>query len=168
MSNLYDLSRSVELVVHEVIDADGELSSDLEKRLDEVSLNFKDKSANIGRWVLNINSNEAAIELEIARLQKRLKVQDNLRKRLKDYLKFCMEVAGLNKLDLTTFTISIAKNPPSVSEISEEDAEKLPSKYVRIVQTKSIDKKEILTDLKNGVEIPGAYLVTDRTNLRIK
>lgn len=165
MTNLYELSKTVDMVVHEVIDAEGELSPDLERRLDEISLQFKDKASNIGKWVLNIDSNDTLIQNEIERLQRRLRIQGNLKKRLKDYLKFCMENCGLNKLDLSTFTISIAKNPPSVGEIDET---KLPSKYIKVVQTTSIDKKSLLIDLKTGEQIPGAYLVSDKTNLRIR
>lgn len=165
MSNLYELSKTVESVIAEVINAEGDLSPNLEKRLDEISLQFKDKSSNIGKWVLNIDANADSIKHEIERLQKRVRVQENLKTRLKDYLKYCMENAGLQKLDLTTFTISINKNPPSVGEINED---KLPSKYVKVVQTTSIDKAELLRDLKAGEVIPGAYLITDKTNLRIR
>lgn len=165
MTNLYELSKTVEQVIMEVIDAEGELSTDLEKRLEEVSLDFKSKSSNIGKWVLNIDANAEAIDTEIARLMKRAQVQQNLKKRLKDYLKFCMENAGLRKLDLGTLTISIAKNPPSV-EVENEAA--LPGKFIRIVQTQSVDKKLLLSVLKSGEKVEGARLVTDREHLNIK
>lgn len=165
MTNLYDLSKSVEQVIMEVIDAEGELSELLENRLEEVSLDFKSKSSNIGKWVLNIDANAEAIDTEIARLMKRAQVQQNLKKRLKDYLKFCMENAGLRKLDLGTFTISIAKNPPSV-EVENEAA--LPGKFIRIVQTQSVDKKLLLSALKSGEQVEGARLITDREHLSIK
>ena len=164
MTNLYELSKTVESVIQEVVSAEGELSPELEKRLDEIGLAFKDKNIAISKWVLNINSNADAIKAEIERLEKRAKVQDNLKKRLMDYMKFCLENAGLQKLDMGTMTLSINKNPPSVV-VFDEPA--LPAKYVKVVQTTSIDKKQLLSDLKQG-EVPGATLETEKTHLRLK
>lgn len=165
MDSLYEISKDVEIVVREVMDAEGVLSADLEKRLDEISTDFKTKSTNIGRWILNIEANEPGIEKEIARLQKRLSVQNNLKERLEKYLKFCMENAGLDKVESEVVTISIDKNPPSVAIDNEED---LPARYIRIEQTKTIDKKSISRDLKDGKIVSGAHLVTDRTHIRIR
>ena len=162
---LYELSKTVEQIAQECIDADGELSIGLEKRFDDANMDFKVKSSSIGQWILNLDSNETAIEAEIERLKKRALIQDHLRTRLKEYIKTCMVRAGVSKLDMATFTISIAKNPPSVGDIAEH---LLPARYVRIVQTTTIDKRAILADLKAGESIPGAYLVTDKTNLLIK
>lgn len=165
MSNLYELSQTVEQIVQEVISAEGELSTELEARLNAVSLDFKDKAGNIARWVKNIEANEPGIEAEITRLQRRMKVQNNIKDRLEKYLHFCMENANLNKLELGTITLSIDKNPPSVAIDSEED---LPSRYIRIEQTKSINKQEIGKDLKAGKVVSGAHLVTDKTHLKIR
>jgi hypothetical protein len=164
IETLYELSKSVALIVQDVVDAEGELSTELEKRLENTGLAFKDKAFNIGKWCLNIDGNVESIDRELVRLEHRKRTQQNLQKRLKDYLKYCMENAGLNKLDLQTFIISIAKNPPSV-EIDDE--EKLPAQYTTIIETKTIDKKKLLADIKDH-EIPGAHLVTDKVHLRIK
>ena len=164
-NSLYSLSNEVEKVIQEVVFADGELSPDLEQQLDKISGDFKAKAGNIAKWCLNLDANVPGLEQEITRLQKRLKVQGNLNQRLKNYIKYCMENAGLHKLDMGTFTISIAKNPPSVEVVTEE---LLPSKYIRVVQTQSVDKKQLLQDLKDGEKIEGAVLITDKTRLTIR
>jgi hypothetical protein len=164
-NSLYSLSNEVEKVIQEVVFADGELSPELEWQLDKISGNFKAKAGNIAKWCLNLDANVPGLEQEIKRLQNRLRVQNNLRTRLTNYIKFCMENAGLHKLDMGTFTISIDKNPPSVGVITEE---LLPSKYIRVVQTQSVDKKQLLQDLKDGEKIEGAVLITDKTRLTIR
>jgi hypothetical protein len=163
--SLYDVSKDIELIVQEVMDAEGVLSSELETRLDFLSLSFKDKVGNIGRWILNIEANEPGLDNEIKRLQKRLKTQINMKERLAKYLKFCMETANLNKVELDNLTVSLDKNPPSV-EI--EDEKELPARYVKIEQITTIDKKQISCDLKAGKVVSGAHLVTDRTHLKIR
>ena len=164
-NSLYSLSNEVERVIQDVVFADGGLSPELEQQLDKISGDFKAKAGNIAKWCLNLDANVPGLEQEITRLQKRLKVQGNLNQRLKNYIKYCMENAGLHKLDMATFTISIAKNPPSVEVVTEE---LLPSKYIRVVQTQSVDKKQLLQDLKDGEKIEGAALITDKTRLTIR
>ena len=54
MENLYDLSSKLATINNDIIDADGEISEELERRLDETGLAVKEKVQGIGRWVLNI------------------------------------------------------------------------------------------------------------------
>ena len=165
MDTLYNLSTELSAINDEIITAEGELSPDLEKKLDDLQIDFKQKASNIGRWMLNLTGNEEMLDVEIIRLQKRKRISENLYNRLKEYLKFCMEKADVTKLDFTAFTVRIQKNPPSVQI---EDETKLPSRFVRIKQIVEIDKSKILDALKSGECVGGAILISDKTHLRIK
>ena len=165
MDTLYNLSTELSAINDEIITAESELSPDLEKKLDDLQIDFKQKVSNIGRWMLNLNGNEDMLDAEILRLQKRKRISENLYNRLKEYLKFCMEKADVTKLDFTAFTVRIQKNPPSVQI---EDETKLPSRFVRVKQIVEIDKSKILDTLKSGECVPGAILISDKTHLRIK
>lgn len=165
MENLYDLSSQLAVINNEIIDAEGEVSPELERRLDETGLALQDKVQGIARWMFNIEGREDALDKEIARLTARKKQVVGLRSRLKEYVKSNMEIADIKKLEFDTFEVTVAKNPPSV-EIT--DVEVVPAQFIEVVTTNKIDKKEILKTMKSGYKVLGAKLVTDKTNLRIK
>jgi hypothetical protein len=165
MTNLYEMSTELATINNEIISADGELTPDLEARLDSVSLDFKAKSHGIAKWTLDIAGVESMIETEIARLQRKKRVAENLRTRLLAYIKDCMEQADVQKIESPTITLRIQKNPPSVEILAEDQ---IPAKFTRIKQITEIDKTGMLAALKTGEEVPGARLVTEKTHLRIK
>lgn len=165
MAHLYEMSTELALINDEIVGADGELSPDIEARLDAVSLDFRAKSQGIAKWTLDIAGVESMIETEIARLQRKKRVAENLRTRLTAYIKACMEQANVQKIESPTLTLRIQRNPPSVEILAED---KLPAKFIHIKQITEIDKTGMLTALKNGDEVPGAKLVTERTHLRIR
>jgi len=165
MAHLYELSTELAVINDEIISAEGELTPDLEARLDSVALDFRAKSQNIAKWTLDIAGVESMIEAEIARLQRKKKAAEGLRTRLMAYIKSCMDQADVQKIESPTVTLRIQKNPPSV-EILEE--QKLPARFIKIKQITEIDKTGMLAALKNGEDVPGARLVTERTHLRIR
>ncbi len=165
MAHLYELSTELALLNDEIISADGELSPDLEARLDNVSLDYRAKSQGIAKWTLDIAGAESMIDTEIARLQRKKRVAENLRTRLTAYIKTCMEQADVQKIESPTITLRIQKNPPSVEILAEDQ---LPARFIRIKQITELDKTGMLFALKNGEDIPGARLVTEKTHLRIR
>ncbi len=165
MAHLYELSTELATINDEIISADGELTPDLEARLDSVALDFRAKSQGIAKWTLDIAGVESMIETEIARLQRKKKIAENLRTRLLAYVKACMEQADVQKIESPTITLRIQKNPSSVEILAEDQ---LPAKFIRIKQITELDKTGMLAALKNGEEVSGARLVTERTHLRIR
>jgi hypothetical protein len=165
MAHLYELSTELATINDEIISADGELTPDLEARLDGVSLDFRAKSQGIAKWTLDIAGVETMIETEINRLQRKKKAAENLRTRLKAYIKGCMEQADVQKIESPTINLRIQKNTPSVDILAEDQ---IPAKFIRITQVTELDKAGMLAALKNGEDVPGARLITERTHLRIR
>jgi hypothetical protein len=163
--NLYETSKEIATLHDEIIDAEGELSPELEAKLDALQLAFNDKVSNIGRWTINLIRKEDILKAEIERLEKRQKVFENLRSRLKNYLMLCMQSAEKTKVEFPQFTVSVQRNPPSAEVLDEA---KVPGQYVKVIQITQLDKKKLLEDLKGGKEIPGARLATGKTHLRIR
>ena len=161
---LYELSQELAVINDDIISADGELTEALEARLDAATMAFEDKAMNIARWTLNLDGVSSAIDSEIKRLQRKKQVSENLQKRLKEYVKSAMIMADIKKLDLGVMSIRVQNNPASL-EIDDEKA--IPEKYKKEVTETVIEKKEILKDLKDGKEVKGARLITDKTHLRI-
>lgn len=166
MPKLYELSTELATINDELITAEGELSPDLEKRLDEINLAITEKSTGIRKWLAIIEGDDGMLEGEIRRLQKIKKTNENLHNRLKEYVKVNMELIGKKKIETPLGTFTISKSPNSM-EIVAPDA--IPDEFKDIVpQHLEVNKTRIREALDEGYEVPGAKLITDRTHLRIK
>lgn len=164
--NLYELSNELACINDEIINAQGEITEELEARLDTLNLALDKKAEGIGRWMLNLTGRQESLNKEIDRLTARKKAAKNLQGRLKEYIKDCMNLVGKIKLEFSALTLRVQKNPASV-EIVDEKA--IPAKYLTIIpEQKIVDKKAVLDDLKKGVRVEGAVLVNDKTHLRLR
>lgn len=123
---------------------------------------IEDKAENIAKLIRTLTSDIDIIKAEEKRLAERRKSVENRISDLKEYLQNQMEVAGIDKVKRPTLTISIQNNPPSVKVTDET----LLFDYMIIPEPK-IDKKALLADLKNGVEIAGAEIQQTR-GIRIR
>lgn len=164
MSNLYEISNELARINDELEATGGEITTEIEALLDSCNLEFKDKCLNIGNWLLNIDGKVEALDKEIVRLVNRKNAAENLKSRLKEYVKTSMERAEINKLDFPSFTLAVQKNPASC-EIWDE--KRIPARFITIVpEQKVVNKKAVLEAMKKGEEIEGATLVSGKTHLR--
>ena len=165
---LYEISTELSQINEMLVEAQGEMSTEIEQRLDELKMTLVEKATGIRKIVAMIEADSTARNAEIKRLQTISKIHENGLNRLKAYIKKNMEIADLKKIDTPIGTFSIAKNPSSVESI-ESALELTPEQYrVPIPATWTPDKKLIKSDLEEGYEVPGWKLVSDKTNLRIK
>lgn len=107
-----------------------------------------------------------AIEAEIKRLQELKKSRQSKADALREYVKRNMIACDIQRIDCPLFSISLAKNPPSVDIFDERQ---LPADYLNSPPPPEPrpDKKLIAQALKDGVDVPGARLVQG-VGLRIK
>jgi predicted nuclease with TOPRIM domain len=141
-----------------VMDMAEEMDTDtLKDTLESIEEEIHDKAENIAKLVKNLNADVDALKTEEKRLADRRKSLENKVIHLKEYLQNQLEVAGLDKVKRPTLTVSIQNNPPSVKVIDE----KLLSDFM-IPQDPKLDKKAILTALKEGQEVNGAELFQSR------
>ena len=102
-----------------------------------------------------IESEIAAFDAEIKRMQDKKKVLENRVERLKQATKDFMLVTNQKKASAGLFTLSLRENKSC--EIL--DASKIPSEYLRqIPATTEPDKKAMLQALKDGKQIDGVNL----------
>lgn len=97
------------------------------------------------------------IDAEIKRLQELKKSRLSRAEALRKYVLNNMIACDIQKIECPLFSISIAKNPPSV-EI--EDERQIPKHYWTDPPPPppQLDKKLIIQALKDGTDIPGARL----------
>jgi hypothetical protein len=124
---------------------------------------FNDKAVKIVHVIANNDSDIAAVDTEIKRLQERKKVMANAKDRLKEYLRFNMEVTGTTKITSDLFTITLAK-PMDIVVV--DDAELIPKDYQRV--TIAPDKTLIKKALKDGYDVAGTHLGKGLSSVRIK
>lgn len=165
MNNLYEVTGEFKRIEEMIIDGGGEVTEEIEEALNTSTLAVKDKVKGILTFLRNLDSDVEAIDKEIKRLTVLKKTRKNAYGKLKDWSKLCMEAHELKKIDTPLGGLAIQKNPPSVEVINRDD---IPASYIITTQTESVDKAQILKDLKAGKVISGCRLVTDKTNLRIK
>ena len=157
--NLYELSTNY-LQIQEMI---LEGAEGLEDTLESLNDAIEEKAVGYAKVIKNIEGQVLAIKEEEKRLAERRRSLESNIKRLKENLELSMLDTGKKKIKTNLFTFNIQKNPPSVKILDEEA---IPSDYL-VKQKPKIDKKAIINDLKNGVEVEGVEIKQDES-LRIR
>lgn len=157
---LYDISKDYIGLLESDIPED-QLTDCLESITDAI----EDKASNIVAVVTTLDSDTTAIDNQIKRLQERKKAIVNNKERLKEYLRYNMEQTGITKIKHPLFNISLGK-PTATAEIINTD--ELPDDYLSVKTEIKPDKRKILSDLKQGVDIKGAKLSEGKSRLLIK
>jgi hypothetical protein len=106
----------------------------------------------------------SAVQAEVDRLKKMVQVRENNAKRLKDYLKFTMEQAGVPKIETERFKIRIQKNSAPSVEITIPVNE-LPKLFQRV--TTEADKEAAVMHWKEKGEAPRGFGIVFGSHLRI-
>ncbi|HEQ8383864.1 hypothetical protein Javan150_0011 [Streptococcus phage Javan150] len=159
MASLYELT-GIFKQIDEMEGLDEETKLDTLDSIDWTD-QFEEKVENTVKVIKNKEADKKLLKDEIDRLTTRMKSIDNDITRLKTGLQGAFEITGHEKVKGLLFTVTLAKNQPSV--IVDEDL--LPKKY--FIQTLKPDKTAIKELLKAGKKVKGAELQESRS-LRIR
>ncbi len=163
MPSLYELNQQIACILDSTTD-DGELLPEVEERLSALEMAQPVKVDSICCAIAQFDADATALAEEGKRLLDRAKTLQGRHKRLKDYLKYCLESAGITKLETHHFRVWIQRNAaPSVT--LAEGAE-VPCRYQRIKV--ELDARQVAQDYKNGLTLPASLTVTEASHLRIK
>ena len=154
MANLFEISERYKNLAELVGNQDIEPEV-IEEALRSVEGELSDKLQNITYIIKREESDINLIDEEIKRLQARKKAISNNVDRLKQYMFEAMKFADVKKVNTSLNTWSIAKNPASVNILDES---LIDSQYIVVETVTKVDKKKLLTDLKNGLEVAGAEI----------
>jgi hypothetical protein len=115
------------------------------------------KAQNVAYAVKNLEATAAAIKAAEQEMAARRKAIENRAGHIREYLKTCMEVAGVDKITCPHFALSIRKNPPK-ADIFELGL--IPAEFMVQPDTPPPvpDKSAIAAAIKSGREVPGAML----------
>lgn len=165
MSALYELTGEM-IELNKIMDESDEMAEAVTDTLEAINMEFDEKGVNIVKLITNLDSTMIApIDEQIKRLQDRKKTIVNKQNSLREYLRTNMIASGITKIDCPLFSITLRKAAKKV-EITDES--KIPDDYVNVKTVITPDKRKILADLKEGVEIEGATLTESQPSLVIK
>jgi len=155
-STLYDIANEFEKSLDNLLDHD---DSDLIKEIESIEGEFKSKSANVAKYIRNLEHLAQGIkEIERSQRDRRNSLEKKIA-RLKDYLRINFEKTNTAKIESDDIVIAIYKNPAKVHIIDEE---KIPEEFFQIKETKLLNKDKIKESLRNGDDIPGCELIQEK------
>jgi len=159
---LYEMTQAYRSLWDMVEDEETDLTQ-LEEALRSLEGEITDKLDSMAQIVKGCAADIDYIKEEKKRLDGKQKVLESKADRLKRYMQEQMEIAGLDKVKGTHYTVGIQPNPPSLEVVDEKQ---IPKEYF-IPQDPKLDRDGIKKALKWGVVVPGVKLVQGRS-LRIR
>lgn len=133
----------------ELMERDGVLDDELERRLDAMEGAFEEKVERICAFRQNLLRSAEAHEAEVERLKNRARTLKNSAESLRGYVFRQLVDAGRQKLQAGTWRLRIQRNPATVRPI---DPNAIPEQYQRI--RVEFDARKALADLKDAGYVP--------------
>jgi len=126
---------------------------------------FEDKAKSILFVLQNMSADIDQIKAEETRLKaKRITIERQLAG-LKEYLTINMQEFGIPKIENGVLKASIVKPKPVIVVINDQV---ISSTYKTETTSINIDKRALLSDLKNGVIVAGAEIGESKAGLKLK
>src|SRR3990172_10980443 len=107
---LYEISKDYTDLMNRIIDADGEVTESDSLALSAIQGNIQEKGGNIAAIIRTWEGESDTIDSEITRLEGMKKARKNAIQKIKDYLKFNMEISGIEEIKTALFKISFRKS----------------------------------------------------------
>ena len=155
-TSLYNIANEFEKSLDSLLDHD---DSDLINQVELIEGEFKSKSANVARYIRNLEHLASGIKEVESNQRKRRAALEKKIERLKEYLRINFEKTNTDKIESEDIIIAIYKNPEKVNVINEE---LIPDQYFILKENKVLDKDKIKESLKNGDKIPGCELIQEK------
>ena len=142
----------------------GELTEEqVRDHLDMLDDDIKTKIENTLFVINRLESIEKSASDEIDRISQIKKSAQTKKQNLKDWLNLNMTDGQSFEFDL--FKVSKVKGR-EIASVTDES--KLPARFIKVKESVSVDKAQLLKDLKAGINVDGAEISTAKSSLRIK
>lgn len=146
---LYELSAEFEQLQHRIDDGE-----DVAGELDALEGAVEEKAASIVHVLANLDASIDAYDGEIRRLQARKAAAVANKERLREYIRTCMQVAGVKRILSKTFVVSLQNSNDRVEVVDES---LIPERFFRV--KKEVSKSAILeVHQKFGECVPGTRI----------
>ena len=161
--NIFLIQNEYQLLINQIIEADGELTSEIETALTINKEQLQSKAVDYSYVIKQLDSDCEQIDAELKRLQQLKKVRINLAERLKNTISDAMNLYEVEKIETPLIKLSF-RNSESV-EITNE--KQLDPCFIVTKTVSTPDKKAIKDAIKNGEIVTGATISYNK-NLQIK
>ena len=163
--SLYEIDKAYHGIMLSVEEADGEITEEQIKQLDELETQFEDKADNICKFIKNLEVEKSGYDEELKRLRARSSSLGTHIKSLKTYLKGSMESRDLTKLETSSglFKIGIQNSPFTVEW--QGDNGNIPVPYRKPVE---FSATEVLRARKEGRLIGDKWEFKQGKHIRIR
>lgn len=172
--HLFDISENIRMMVDAAIDDEtGEIDSSKFAAVLFEKEDFKEVALGVGLVIEEIKGDADKVKAAIAALKLREGFFKNRAERLKSSLYEAMVAQGydsghklkeMRKITGTLVTLTMAKGIEVVKILDEDE---IPEDYYKIPEP-ALVKKDIMTALKEGTDVPGTELRRNPQSLRIK
>jgi len=163
--NIFSLSAQYQDLMQQVMDSE-EISDDLMSSLESVNDSLENKILNYTSILKSLRSQEKSIEEAMQEMSKRVIELSKKSEVMEGKIKKAMEQCNKEKIENAYHQIRLMLNNPRV-EYSDRNC--VPKEFWghKVKETVEPDTSMISKALKEGIEVPGAYLVRD-TRLSIR
>jgi DNA repair ATPase RecN len=107
---LYEITDEILSALADVEGADGELTDEMEAKLDALDIALEEKVERIGLFIEDLELEAEKVEKEEKRLFYRRKAFERRARWLKNYLMRCLLAVGKRSVKTTLVTFSVQKN----------------------------------------------------------
>ena len=163
MKHLYELPAEYEAINAEIEESNGELSPELEARLNALQSDMSSTVEAIASLITRHKHSADVYKAEMARLGTHHKTHENAAKRLKDYLQHHMQIMKIDKIKTRLFSVWRQANSAPSIEWTGDGAP--PRKYM-------VERLEpngtLLQQLNRDGELPDGFKANYGEHLRIK
>lgn len=161
--NLFNIQQQYLSLASELCANDGELTQELIDALEVNQEQLQEKAVNYGYVIKQLGHEVNAVNEEIKRLTDIKKRNEKAIERMETAISNAMQLYGIEKVDSSFLKLSFRKSE-SVEIVNEAQ---LAAEYLTTKTTTAPNKTAIKDAIKQGVEVEGAIIVTNK-NLQIK
>lgn len=160
MLNLYQIETEYRAIAQQLMDADGELTPEMEQSLAINKEQLQMKSQGYAMVIREAEAEINIIESEMKRLMDLQDKRNSLILNLKQRVFNAMELYSIEKIETPLLTISFRKS----ESVEIENFDLLPDEYKVIPEAKPrADKKAIKDAIKNGIDVQGAFIQQNKS-----
>jgi hypothetical protein len=161
--SIYQIEQNYNKLAEQLIDNDGELTTELAEQLAITEEQLQNKSVAYSFVIKQMDADIDTIDAEIKRLQAAKKQREKASEYLKDRIKHAMELFSIEEIKTPLVKINFRKS----ESVEVDDVNSLPMAYKTVKVVETADKASIKKAIKDGVFVPGCFIVEHR-NLQIK
>lgn len=166
---LYEVTLEGLQIADLLTQAEGELTPDVEARLDALMKEAPERIEAAAMVVRNLEANASACKSEAARLLERAKSFETQTEKLKERMTYAVDAAFAGKVKTARFTIYTQKNPDTVAVDLLEGftIEMIAEDCPEVVRVKrEVDKRALREMFERGEKLPEGVYVEQQQGTR--